>query len=145
MNTPLLTFQLAANQVIAVHLSDPAERLTCENLAKYQLEIDQEKAELRKTYHLGDKPTRNRGYDDRLTVRLGPSRSTLLDALALWTQFNGKRGGLPNIRAGNKYWVSELACREWLGDLATHRNSLGGPGRWAVRRATGQDEGSTKL
>jgi hypothetical protein len=115
MNTPLLTFQLATNQVIAVHLSDPAERLTCENLAKYQLEIDQEKAELRKTYHLGDKPTSNRGYDDRLTVRLCPSRDTLLMEINLWRQFNGKRGGLAHVMGGNKYWVNEQACREWLG------------------------------
>jgi hypothetical protein len=52
-------------------MSDLAERLTYENLVKEQLDIDQEKAELRKTYYLGKEPTPSRGYDDRLTVRTG--------------------------------------------------------------------------
>jgi hypothetical protein len=114
MTAPVLSFQLASNQVIAVHMSDPAARLTCENLAKYQLELDQEKAELRKTYHLGEKPTPGRGYDDRLTVRLGPSRDTLLAHIDLWRQFGGKRGGLAHVMGGNKYWVSEQYCRDWV-------------------------------
>jgi hypothetical protein len=67
----LLSFALATDQVLHVHMSDLAERLTYENLVKEQLDIDQEKAELRKTYYLGKEPTPSRGYDDRLTVRTG--------------------------------------------------------------------------
>jgi hypothetical protein len=115
MDTPVLTFQLAANQIIAVHLSDPAAQLTCENLAKYQLKIDTEQAELRKTYLLCKEPTVGRGYDDRLTVRLGLSRSTILRELELYRTGGGKHGGLRFTWSG-KYIVSEQACREWLGD-----------------------------
>jgi hypothetical protein len=140
-----LTLTLASGQVLAVTLSGFAEAQVLARIAAERAGLLVAAEIETRTYHLGTRPTPDRGYDDRLTVRLGPSRSTLLDALALWAEFRGKRGGLPHIRAGNKYWVSELACREWLGDLAAHRNSLGGPGRWAVRRATGQDEGSTKL
>jgi hypothetical protein len=85
MNTPLLTFQLATNQIIEVHLSDPAERLTCENLAKYQLEINTKQAELRKTYLLCKEPTVGRGYDDRRP------------ALHLVRQIHRERASLPRV------------------------------------------------
>jgi hypothetical protein len=68
------------------------------------------------TYHLGSKPTTGRNYDDRLTVRLGLSRTTIMQALALWRTYGGKRGGLRHLQVGAKYLVSESACREWLGD-----------------------------
>jgi hypothetical protein len=55
------------------------------------------------TYHLGKEPTPGRGYDGRLTVRLGPSRSTLMAEISLWQQFSGKRGGLSHVRGGKKY------------------------------------------
>jgi hypothetical protein len=71
------------------------------------------------TYHLGKEATPGRGYDDRLTVRLGISCSKLMEELALWKDFGGKRGGLRHTMGGNKYWVSELACRQYLGDAAT--------------------------
>jgi len=66
------------------------------------------------TYHLGAAPTPGRGYDDRLTVRLGPSRSKLLEELSLWTEFGGRRGGLPHKRIGTSYWVSEADCRTYI-------------------------------
>lgn len=53
------------------------------------------------TYHLGPNPTPGRGYDDRLTVRIGLSRSKLLEEIALYDQFNGHRGGLRSIRGGS--------------------------------------------
>lgn len=68
------------------------------------------------TYHLGTEPTPGRGYDDRLTVRMGLSRSTLMAELELWRSHAGKLGGLRHSLGGKKYWVSEQACREWLGD-----------------------------
>ncbi|MGI4862398.1 MAG: hypothetical protein ACRYFZ_00630 [Janthinobacterium lividum] len=69
-----------------------------------------------RTYHLGTEPTGGRGYDDRLTVRLGLSRSTIMAELTLWREYGGKRGGLRHMLGGTKYWVSEQACREWMGD-----------------------------
>lgn len=68
------------------------------------------------TYHLGAKPTPGRGYDDRLTVRLGLSCSKLMEELTLWKEYGGRRGGLRHTMGGSKYWVSELACRQYLGD-----------------------------
>lgn len=68
------------------------------------------------TYHLGPEPTPNRGYDDRLTMRLGLSRTKLSQEITLYEQFNGQRGGLRSITSGNKRLVSEPACREYLGD-----------------------------
>jgi hypothetical protein len=68
------------------------------------------------TYHLGSKPTKGRGYDDRLTVRLGLSRTTIMQALGHWRTYGGNRGGLRHLQVGAKYLVSEEACREWLGD-----------------------------
>jgi hypothetical protein len=141
----LLTLTLASEQVLVVTLSSLDEAHVLARIAAERAgAIAAAEIETR-TYHLGDKPTANRGYDDRLTVRLGPSRSTLMEALALWTAFNGKRGGLRHTLGGSKYWVSELACREWLGDIAAHEGSLGGPSRWAARRAAGKDDGPTKL
>lgn len=70
-----------------------------------------------RTYQLGAEATPDRGYDDRLSVRLGLSRPTILNQLNLWRDFAGKRGGLRHICAGNKYVVSELAVREYLTDL----------------------------
>lgn len=68
------------------------------------------------TYHLGKEPTPGRGYDDRLTMRLGLCRSTIMDELHLYRDYAGKRGGLRHVCAGKKYVVSELAVREYLGD-----------------------------
>lgn len=116
MQTPTLTLTLATQQVLHVQMSDPQERMTYEALAKHQLALDNEAAQLAKTYHLGAEPTPGRGYDDRLTVRLGCSRSTLMAELELWRTSAGKLGGLRYTQGGKKYWVSEQACREWLGD-----------------------------
>jgi hypothetical protein len=140
-----LTLTLASGQVLAVTLSGFAEAQVLATIAAERAGLLVAAEIETRTYHLGNRPTPNRSYDDRLTVRLGPCRATLMEALEQWITFGGKRGGLPHIRTGSKYWVSELACREWLGDLAAHRNSLGGPGRWAARRAIEQEEGATKL
>lgn len=115
--SPTLSFTLATDQVLHVHMSEPQERLTYEALAKHQLALNKEAELLGRTYHLGTGPTPGRGYDDRLTVRLGLCRSTLLVELHLWRDFAGRRGGLRHISAGKKYLVSELAVREYLNDL----------------------------
>jgi hypothetical protein len=117
MLAPTLSLTLASSQVLHVHMSEPAERLTYEALAKHQLALDKQAAELAKTYQLGTEPTPGRGYDDRLTLRLGLCRSTILAELHLWRDFAGKRGGLRHVSAGKKYVVSEQAVREYLTDL----------------------------
>jgi hypothetical protein len=117
---PTLSLTLTTDQVLHVHMSEPQERLTYENLAKHQLALDKEAAELAKTYHLGKEPTLGRAYDDRLTVRTGYSRSTLMQALDLYRQFAGKRGGLAHAYQG-KYMVSEYDVRVWLNDGRTRQ------------------------
>lgn len=67
-----------------------------------------------RTYHLGATPTPGRGYDDRLTMRLGPSRSTLAKQVELWAEFGGRRGGLAHTRIGSHIWVSETDCRAYM-------------------------------
>lgn len=114
--TPTLSLTIAPQQVLHVHMSNPQERLTYEELAKHQLSIEREAKELSKTYQLGSEPTPGRGYDDRLTVRLGLSRSTILLEMTCWREHGGKRGGLRHICAGKKYVVSEQAVREYLTD-----------------------------
>jgi hypothetical protein len=121
---PTLSLTLANQQVLHVQVSEPTDRQTIETLAKYRLHLEYELAlrrqelevaadRLARTYHLGTKPTPGRGYDDRLTIRLGRSRSALMAELALWEEFAGRRGGLPHTRSGSKYWVSEPDCQEY--------------------------------
>jgi hypothetical protein len=125
MSAPTLSLTIAPQQVLHVAVSEPSDRLTIENLAKYRMqlefelarhkqELDVEADRLTRTYHLGTEPTPGRGFDDRLTIRTGRSRSALMHDLGLWTEFAGRRGGLPHTRSGSKYWVSESDCREYL-------------------------------
>jgi hypothetical protein len=65
-----------------------------------------------RTYHMGTKPTLGKGYDDRLTVRLGCSPTTAYTYLGLPEH----RGGIRHRRLGKKYHVTERAIREWEGD-----------------------------
>lgn len=64
-------------------------------------------------YHMGAEATPGLNYDDRLTVRLGLSPTTVYKYLALPEH----RGGIRHRRLGKKYYVTELALREWAGDL----------------------------
>ncbi len=84
-----------------------AERLEAETAGRARAE-----QELRR-YHMGAEPTPGLAYDDRLTVRLGLSATTVYKYLAL----PEKRGGIRHRRLGKKYYVTELALREWAGDL----------------------------
>jgi hypothetical protein len=68
---------------------------------------------LARTYHMGQKPTLGKDYDDRLTVRLGVSPNTAYAYLALAET----RGGIRHRRFGKKYHVTERALQEWEGDL----------------------------
>jgi len=125
MSAPTLSLTIAPQQVLHVQVSEPADRQTIEALAKYRIQLEHEAAcrrqeleveadRLARTYHLGSEPTPGRGFDDRLTIRTGRGRSTLMNDLALWTEFAGRRGGLPHTRSGSKYWVSEPDCREYV-------------------------------
>jgi len=112
----VLSLTIDPGQVLAVKLSGYAEVQVLGLIAAERGALLVAAEMEARTYHLGNKPTPDRGYDDRLTVRLGPSRSTLMSELDLWRQFGGKRGGLAHAMGGKKYWVSEQACREWLNE-----------------------------
>jgi hypothetical protein len=110
-----LTLTMTTGQVIAVTLSGYAEAMVLAKIAAERgAQLASAEIEAR-TYHLGTKLTLGRGYDDRLTVRLGLSRSTILRELELHRTGGGKLGGLRFTWSG-KYIVSEQACREFLGD-----------------------------
>ncbi len=113
-----LTVQLFPAQVAAVasYLLENPEQARAYGLAPAEAGVPIPTNPETWTYHLGTEPTPGRGYDDRLTVRLGVSRSTIMAELDLWRAHAGKLGGLRHALGGKKYWVSELACREWLGD-----------------------------
>jgi hypothetical protein len=124
-SAPTFSLTFATQQILHVQVSEPTDVESIERLlmhrqqleyelARQRQQLEMEAAELRKTYHLGTEPTPGRGYDDRLTMRTGRSRSTLMDELALWEEFAGRRGGLPHTRSGSKYWVSEPDCREYV-------------------------------
>lgn len=65
-------------------------------------------------YTMNAQPTSGLGYDDRLTMRLGCSKTKVYELLAAYT--NGHEGGLRHQRVGRKYVISEQAVREWFGD-----------------------------
>ncbi|MDO7846453.1 hypothetical protein Q5H92_08800 [Hymenobacter sp. M29] len=109
----MLTLQIAPGQNLAVMLSDPAQ---AEVMAQAAGQFASEKAkqqELSRAYHMGANITQGCDYDDRLTVRLKMSADTLYRYLSLPV----KDGGLRHRRNGNKYVVSEIACREFMGDM----------------------------
>jgi hypothetical protein len=116
--TAALTLELFPAQVAAVasYLRANPEVARGYGLAPAEANMGGSGAETY-TYHLGATPTVGRAYDDRLTVRLGLSRTTIMQALALWRTYGGKRGGLRHLQVGAKYLVSEEACREYLGDI----------------------------
>ncbi len=109
---PSLTLTLASDQVVAVHLSEPEHLsvLAATAVAQKRLEVFADL--LARTYHLGTQPTPGRGYDDRLTSRLGISHSMAYNYLALPVA----QGGLRHSRLGKKYIVTEEAVRDFFGD-----------------------------
>jgi hypothetical protein len=90
--------------------------LTAEILKNQQVVDAAAKAEAEvttRTYHMGSKQTLGLDYDDRLTTRLKCSLSTAYAYLELAVH----QGGLRHARLGKKYLVTELAVREFLGDI----------------------------
>lgn len=116
--SPSISFTLPTQQIVGVMLSAPAEVNVLAQVAsgikaaEATARIDAE--EMRRTYHLGTKPTKDRGYDDRLTVRIGIGATLLREQVALWQQYGGKRGGLRHLRFGTKYIITEEDVREFL-------------------------------
>jgi hypothetical protein len=107
-----LTLTLTTGQILSVKLSTVSEATIVGLVAAKQAELLVDAEVKARTYHLGRKPTPGRGYDDRLTMRMGVSDDTLRSYL----QLSHKRGGLRHKRAGKRYLVTEQAVREWLGD-----------------------------
>lgn len=67
---------------------------------------------LERTYHLGDSPTADRGYDDRLAMRIGIKSKKLRQLLTTPVE----KGGIRSYCIDNEPWATEQAVREWLGD-----------------------------
>lgn len=107
-----LTLSLTSGQVLHVNMSEPAQArlLTAIVLEKTRLQVEADT--LMRTFHLGEEPTKGLDYDDRLTVRLKCSVKTAYAHLGL----SVKKGGLRHTRHGRNYVVTELACRQFLGD-----------------------------
>lgn len=115
--TNTISFQLPSNQTINVLLTGPQELRVIEAMAAAGKKAQEEAAELRKTYHLGTEPTKDRGYDDRLTMRTGYSRSTLLHMLNHGIGKEMGFGILIGLCAVNKWIVTEEAVRVCFGRL----------------------------
>ncbi|MCI1187881.1 hypothetical protein MON38_10655 [Hymenobacter sp. DH14] len=112
MHNAQLTLTLTSGQILAVTLNGAAEtRVLIEIAAAIAAAKAAEEVKCR-TYHMGDKPTAGRNYDDRLTIRTGVGKTKLRELL----EAGPVRGGLRRVRAGDKWLVSELAVREFFGD-----------------------------
>lgn len=71
-----------------------------------------EEKRLAQTYHMGQKPTLGKDYDDRLTTRLGIGSTTAY----LYLGLPEHRGGIPHRRFGKKYHITERSLQVWEGD-----------------------------
>ncbi|MGI4737349.1 MAG: hypothetical protein ACRYG7_19460 [Janthinobacterium lividum] len=86
----------------------PLQKAEAEAAGRARVEIEQ------RTYHMGQKPSAGKDYDDRLTVRLSCSPTTAY----LYLGLPEHRGGIRHRRFGKKYHITERAVREWEGDSA---------------------------
>jgi hypothetical protein len=87
------------SKAVVAHLTVKAEASAWESL-------------LERTYHLGDAPTPDRKYDDRLAMRTGINSKKLRQLLVLPVE----KGGIRSHQIEGEYWVTEQAVREWFGD-----------------------------
>jgi hypothetical protein len=122
-----LTVNLTVQQVLHIHLTEadgstiqlvPAHTMSNDKVPVQAEAVDQlivkARAEIeQRTYHMGQKPTLGKDYDDRLTVRLGIAPTTAYYYLGLPEH----QGGIRHRRFGKKYHVTERAIRKWEGDL----------------------------
>lgn len=90
-------------------MSEPAQRaylaqVHCQQETARAAAAEHEAA-LMRTYHLGEKPTPGRGYDDRLKIRLGCGSD-----LARETVVSGR---IAHQYLGNRYSICEQAVRDF--------------------------------
>ena len=104
-----LNLSIATGQIIAVTLSGVAEAQVLGMVAAQQAATRAAAAEreaaLMRTYHLGDKPTPGRGYDDRLKMRLGCGADAARELVT--------SGRIAHQYLGNRYSVCEQAVRDF--------------------------------
>jgi hypothetical protein len=103
---------MASDQIVAVHMSEPAHLLVLTAMAVEQRRLEVLANLLTRTYHMGTQPTPGLGYDDRLTTRLKCGHSMAYNYLTLPVA----EGGLRHRRMGKKYVVTEEAVRDFFGD-----------------------------
>ncbi|MDO7877349.1 hypothetical protein Q5H93_21570 [Hymenobacter sp. ASUV-10] len=97
------------NGVAELRLSKPSEQEFL-NVVGRQYADSRAAAEVaNRTYHMGGTPTPERGYDDRLTTRLGQCATTCYKYLGLFPA----PGGLRHARLGKKYHVTEQDVRDF--------------------------------
>ncbi|MDO7851376.1 hypothetical protein [Hymenobacter convexus] len=99
------------NGIIQLQLSHPREMELLNTAARELAARLAGEALENRNYHMGTKPTPGRGYDDRLTMRLGFSATTCYEYLRL----DPKRGGLAGRQVGTKWLVTEEAVRDFEG------------------------------
>lgn len=97
------------NGVVQLKLSHPREMELLNTAARALGERLAGAALENRTYHMGSTPTPERGYDDRLTTRLGQCATTCYKYLGLPVS----RGGLRHSRLGKKYHVTEQDVRDF--------------------------------
>ena len=97
------------NGVAELRLSKPSEQELLNTVARQYGETKAAAEVANRTYHMGSTPTAERGYDDRLTTRLGQCATTCYKYLGLPVE----RGGLRHARLGKKYHVTEQDVRDF--------------------------------
>jgi hypothetical protein len=106
-----LNLTIATGQIIAVTLSGVAEAQVLGMIVAQQeaarAAAAENQAALMRTYHLGDKPTPGRGYDDRLKMRLGCGADAARELVT--------SGRIAHQFIGNRYSVCEQAVRDFYG------------------------------
>lgn len=103
------------DQGVHLVLSEPAERAVLTEVARGQREAEAtakaNQEALMRTYHLGEKPTSGRGYDDRLKMRLGCGADIARELVS--------SGRIRHQYLGNRYSVEEQAVRDFYATLPT--------------------------
>jgi hypothetical protein len=97
------------NQTFQLYMSEPAQRAYLAQVHGQQetarAVAAEHEAALMRTYHLGNKPTPGRGYDDRLKMRLGCGSDLAREVVT--------SGRIAHQYLGNRYSISEQAVRDF--------------------------------
>jgi hypothetical protein len=107
-NVLTATLQLEGNAYNLL-MSEPAQRAYLANVHGQQeaarAAAAEHEAALMRTYHLGEKATPGRGYDDRLKMRLGCGADMARELVT--------SGRIAHQYLGNRYSVCEQAVRDF--------------------------------